>query len=81
MRENLVRISFDVPAEEHHLLKLECLQAHVSIKEFMQEVMRKGLQELKEKQLQERLKKSVKQAKEGKVKSRDSFAKYIEDEV
>lgn len=37
--------------------------------------MLKGLQELKEKQLQDRLKKSIQQSKEGKVKSRDSFAK------
>jgi len=79
MSEDFVRISFDVPAKQHLLLKTECVQAHVSIKQFMYEMMLKGLQELKEKQLKERLKKSVQQAKQGKVKSRGSFAKYVED--
>ena len=45
------------------------------IKDFLQELVLNGIHELKEKQLQTRLKKSIKQSKEGKVKSRGSFAK------
>lgn len=81
MKENMVRLSFDVPEEEHLLLKIGCAQLRIAIKDFLHEMMLKGLRELKEKQLQDRLKKSIKQSKEGKVRSRGSFAKYVEDEI
>jgi hypothetical protein len=81
MKQNTVRLSFDVPEEEHILLKTGCAQMRIAIKDFLHEMMKKGLQELKEKQLQERLKLSIQQSKEGKVKSRGSFAKCIENEI
>ncbi len=81
MKENMVRLSFDVPEDEHILLKTGCAQLRIAIKDFLHEMMLKGLRELKEKQLQERLKKSIQQSKEGKVRSRGSFAKYVEDEI
>lgn len=81
MREHTVRLSFDIPEEEHILLKTGCAQLRIAIKDFLHEMMLKGLQELKEKQLQDRLKKSIQQSKEGKVKSRGSFAKYAKDEI
>ena len=81
MRENMVRLSFDIPANEHVLLKIACAQERLAIKDFMHDMMLRGLQDLKEKQLQERLKKSIQQSKEGKVKSRGSFAKHVKDEI
>ena len=81
MKENMVRLSFDIPIAEHISLKTECAQLRIAIKDFLHEMMLKGLQELKDKQLKERLKKSIQQSKEGKVKSRGSFSKYVEDEV
>lgn len=81
MKQNTKRLSFDVPEDEHILLKTECAQSKISIRDFLHEMMLKGLQELKEKQLRERLKKSIQQSKEGKVNSRGSFAKYVEDEI
>jgi hypothetical protein len=81
MKEHMVRLSFDIPEEEHILLKTGCAQLRIAIKDFLHEMMRKGLSELKEKQLQDRLKKSIQQSKEGKLKSRGSFAKYAEDEI
>ncbi len=81
MRENMVRLSFDIPLEEHIRLKTACAQSRLAIKDFMYEMMLRGLQDLKEKQLQENLKISIQQSKEGKVKSRGSFTKYIEDEI
>lgn len=81
MKEHTVRVSFDVPEDEHILLKTGCAQLRIAIKDFLHEMMLKGLIELKEKQLQERLKKSIQQSKEGKVKSRGSFAKYADDEL
>ncbi len=79
--KDTVRVSFDILAEEHILLKTGCAQLRIAIKDFLHEMMLKSLQELKEKQLQDRLKKSIQQSKEGKVKSRGSFAKYVEDEI
>jgi hypothetical protein len=76
MEKNMVRLSFDIPVNEHIVLKTECAQMQVAIKDFLQELVLNGIHELKEKQLQARLKKSIKQSKEGKVKSRGSFAKY-----
>jgi hypothetical protein len=81
MKENTVRLSFDVPEDEHILLKMECAQHRIAIKDFLHEMMLKGLEELKEKQLHSRLKKSIQQSKAGKVRSRGSFAKYVEDEI
>lgn len=48
------------------------------MKDFLHDLVLKGVQELQEKQLQKRLKKSIQQSKEGKVKSRGSFAKYVD---
>jgi len=81
MRENMVRLSFDIPVNEHILLKTACAQSRVNKKDFMHEMMLKGLQELKDKQLKEKLKHSIQQSKEGKVSSLGSFAKYAEDEI
>lgn len=81
MRENMVRLSFDIPAEEHVLLKTACAQSRIAIKDFMYDAMLRGLNDLQEQQLKEKLKISIQQSKEGKVKSRGSFAKYVEDEI
>jgi|694.fasta_scaffold44137_2 prevent-host-death family protein len=39
------------------------------------------LEAMEKEQLNKRLKKSIQQSKEGKVKSRGSFAKYVEDGI
>ncbi len=79
MRKNMVRLSFDIPENEHMLLKIKCTQARVSIKDFMHEMVLKGIQELEEVQLQERLKLSIEQSKKGEIKSRGSFSKHVEE--
>jgi hypothetical protein len=81
MKENTIRLSFDIPVEEHVTLKSECAQARIAMKDFLHDLVLKGIKELQEKQLQARLKKSIRQSKEGKVKSRGSFAKYVDDEI
>lgn len=81
MKDNMVRLSFDVPEAEHILLKTGCAQLRIAIKDFLHEMMQKSLAELKERQLQDRLKKSIQESKEGKLKSRGSFAKYVENEI
>jgi hypothetical protein len=81
MKGHTVRLSFDVLEEEHVLLKTGCAQLRIAMKDFLHEMMRKGLEDLKERQLRQRLKLSIQQSKEGKVKSRGSFAKYVDDEI
>jgi hypothetical protein len=81
MKEHTVRISFDVPEDEHVLLKTGCAEMRIAIKDYLHELLRKGLRELQDEKLKENLKLSIKQAKEGKVQSRGSFANYVEDEI
>ena len=76
MKANTIRLSFDVPEEEHTLLKIGCAHLRMSIKDFLHGMMLKGLKEL---ELNDRLKLSIQQSKEGKVKSRGSFAKYVKE--
>lgn len=76
MGKNTVILSFDIPVNEHIVLKTECAQMQVAIKDFLQALVLNEIHELKEKQLRARLNKSIRQSKEGKVKSRGSFARY-----
>jgi hypothetical protein len=81
MKNNMVRLSFDVPVGEHIMLKTGCAQLRIAMKDFLHSMMLKGLQEIEERKLHERLKTSLKQSKEGKVRSRGSFAKHVKDEL
>jgi hypothetical protein len=65
MKEHMVRLSFDIPEDAHFLLKTECVQARLSIKDFAYAMIMKGLQELKEEKFKKRLKESIQQSKEG----------------
>ncbi len=77
----MVRLSFDIPTNEHVTLKTECAQMQVAMKVFLQELVLNGIQDLKKKQLHERLSLSIQQSKKGKVKSRGSFAKHVKNEI
>ncbi len=81
MNEETVRLSFDVPVKEHILLKSECAQARISIKEFLHQWMLKGLQELKERKFKEELQESIQQSKKGKARQIDvsRFAKFADE--
>lgn len=68
MREGKVRISFDIPEDEHLMLKTACVQARLSIKDFVNGMILKGIQELKKDEFKKRLKESIKQSKEGKTR-------------
>ena len=80
--KNAVRLSFEVPVEEHIFIKMECARARISMKDFLHAVVHAGIQQLRDKHLTERLKKSIKQAKEGKVTtmSLSELEKFVEDD-
>lgn len=81
MKQNTVRVSFDVPIQEHILLKTECAQARIAIKDFLHEWMLKGIQELKEKKLKDELKEAIQQSEEGNTKHIDvsRFAEFANE--
>lgn len=66
MRENMVRLSFDIPEDEHFILKNACVQAKVSIKDYVHGMLLKGLEDLKKDAFKKRLKESIKQSKKEK---------------
>jgi hypothetical protein len=81
MREEMVRVSFDIPVQEHTLLKMQCVQSRKAMKDFLYDLVIREIKSAEDKELKKRLKKSIQQSKEGKVRSRGSFAEYVENEV
>lgn len=68
MKQNMVRLSFDIPEDEHTMLKVACAQAKLAIKDFVHAMILKGIHDFKNDEFKKRLKESIKQAKEGKSK-------------
>lgn len=66
MKGSTVRLSFDVPEEEHFLLKTACVQAKLSIKDFVHGMILKGIKDLKKDEFKKRMKESILQSKKGK---------------
>lgn len=69
MNKDTVRVSFDVPVEEHILYKTECVKSRIPIKDFMHHLVVIGMKEYRKAKLNEKLSKSVQQAKKGKVRT------------
>ncbi len=69
MNKQTVRVSFDVPIDEHILYKTECVKSRVPIKDFMHNLVIMGMKEYRKAKLNEKLSRSVQQAKEGKVRT------------
>lgn len=82
MKENMVRLSFDIPQSEHLMLKTACVQARLSIKNFAHQMILKGLEDLKKETFKRRLKESIKQSKKGKsrVISHDELDEMFDDD-
>lgn len=58
MRDDIVRLSFDISAQEHALLKSACAEAMIPMKDFLHDLVLRGIQELKDKKSREGSKKS-----------------------
>lgn len=69
MKQNMIRLSFDIPEDEHTLLKIACAQAKLAIKDFVHELILRGIQDIKKEEFKKRLKESIQQAKEGKCRA------------
>ena len=53
MRDDVVGLSFDISVHEHALLKAACAESMIPMKDFLHDLVLRGIQELKEKRLQE----------------------------
>ena len=70
MRDDVVRLSFDISVHEHALLKAACAEAMIPMKEFLHDLVLRGVQELKEKKSSQKSKES----KADKIEAKAAFA-------
>lgn len=77
MRDDVVRLSFDISVHEHALLKAACAEAMIPMKDFLHDLVLRGVQELREKKSQEKIKKS----ETGKQEAKPSLAECIKDDI
>lgn len=77
MRDNLVRLSFDISLHEHALLNAACAEAMIPMKDFLHDLVLRGIQELKDKKSREKSKES----KTGKIEPKTLFAECAKDET
>lgn len=80
MRDDVVRLSFDISVHEHALLKAACAEAMIPMKDFLHDLVLRGIQELKEKKECEKSKES-KGSKSGKPEQKILFAECVKDDV
>jgi hypothetical protein len=85
MHKETVRLSFDVPIDEHILYKTESVQSRTPIKDLLHTLVILGMKEYKKAKFNERMKKSIQQAKEGKTRTvsleeLDRWEKELEDD-
>lgn len=81
MRDDVIRLSFDISIHDHAMLKAACAEAMIPMKDFLHDLVLKGIQELREKQLKERLEKPISQSKYGTSKRKASCAECVKDEI
>ncbi len=67
--KNTVRLSFDVPVEEHIMYKTECVKSRVPIKDFLHNLVMLGMKEYERAKFNKKMGKSIQQAKKGKVRT------------
>lgn len=84
--KDTVRLSFDVPAEEHIMIKTESVKSRMAIKDFLHNLLQLGMQEYRKAQFKQKMEQSIQQAKEGKIRTvtaeeLDQWEKELEDEA
>ncbi len=77
MRDDVVRLRFDISVHEHALLKAACAEAMIPMKDFLHDLVLRGIQELREKKSKEKIKKS----EVGKQEAKSSLAECIKDDI
>ena len=82
MHKNTVRVSFDVPVEEHIFLKTACVKDRVALSDYLREQFHKDVAARKKKEFHEMLTNSIKESytKPGVLVTKEYLAK-IEEEL
>jgi len=81
MKQETVRISFDIPADEHHRLKMACVNAKKSIKDCAHEMILMCIKHLEEEALHQKLREAVQESREGKTRiiTSEELERMIQD--
>jgi hypothetical protein len=66
-RKETIRVSFDVPIEEHTFLKMECAKSRIPFRNLMRQVFHKTVEEIRKKQLHDMLNQGFEDSYEGKT--------------
>ena len=79
-----VRVSFDVPLEEHTFVKAACVEAHINFRDLMKDVFHRTAEELKKKRVHDMLTKGFQEAKQGKTtpltrEDLDNWSKMVDN--
>ena len=80
-----VRVSFDVPAEEHIFLKSACVNSRITFKDLMQKVFHETVEAFKKEELKARIVKGINESKEGNERyisqdELDNWMKMVDNE-
>lgn len=76
--KDTVRLSFNVPVQEHIVIKTECVTARIPMKDFLHELVLIGLKEYQKKKHQEKLKESAQRAQEEKKDKDEELENLLE---
>lgn len=64
---NTVRVSFDVPEEEHTLVKSDCAKNRIALRSLLKDIFHKTAEEVKKKQLHDMINRGFQDVYEGKT--------------
>lgn len=80
--KDTVRVSFNMPAHEHIMIKTECVKSRIAMKDFLHELVLIGLEQVHKTKLKEDLQDSIQQAKEGKITTMtfDELERFVDDD-
>lgn len=82
--KNFVRVSFDVPIEEHTFLKSKCAKDRIVLRDLMRDLFHKTVEDYKKKELHDILLDGFHDSYEGKGRvisqeELDSWSKMVDD--
>ena len=80
--KDTVRVSFNMPLQEHIMIKTECVRSRKNMKDYLHELVLLGLEQTRKAEVKTRLEKSLQQIKDGKITTMtlSELEKFIEDE-
>lgn len=80
--KNTVRVSFNMPINEHIMIKTDCVKSRKNMKDYLHELVLLGLEQIRKTEVKAGLEEAIQQIKDGKVTTMtlSELEKFIEDE-